>query len=493
MKKTILITILMLTIEQVLPFCGLYVAKADAALFNNKSEIILVRDGRRTVITMSNDFQGDVKDFAMVVPVPEILRERDIRIVEGDLFSKLDAYSSPRLVEYYDQDPCPREIVQYDMDVEDEVLEMAPRMLTSPTEAFSHDLGVTVEAIYQKGEYDILILSATESSGLKKWLLREGYKIPVTADAVLEPYIKSEMKFFVVKVNLAEKFNIGFDYLRPLQIEFESDKFMLPIRLGMANADGAQDMVVYAFTKTGRIETANYRTTKIPTDRNIPLFVKQDFGDFYVDAFGKSYGREGKNSVFLEYAWNVSPQWTGAKCDPCVGQPPIFEDFQQSGANWAGQGGSTVFFTRLHVRYTRDKFPQDLQFIETPNKEHFQGRYILTHPAPSAFDCEAGQSYLHDLQNLRKREVDELVALTGWPAGRYKSYLQEYSSYRKKEENPMKREFDPILKMQNDDGSTSFPRLILACLTVVLLLILGYVAAYKWQMLRSSSIYEHQT
>lgn len=489
MKKTILLTILMLTIEQALPFCGFYVAKADATLFNNKSEVILVRDGRRTVITMSNDFEGDIKDFAMIVPVPEILRERDIRIVERDLFTKLDAYSSPRLVEYYDQDPCPREIVQYDYSHDLNSIEIVEREIQlTPMAMEDQALGVTVEAVYQKGEYDILILSATESSGLKKWLLREGYKIPVTADEVLEPYIKSNMKFFVVKVNLAERFKTGFDYLRPIQIEFESDKFMLPIRLGMANSRGSQDMVVYAFTKTGRIETANYRTTKIPTDRNIPLFVKQEFGDFYVDAFDKSYEREGKNSVFLEYAWNVSPQWTGVKCDPCVGQPPIFSDFQRAGANWARQTGATVFFTRLHVRYTRKKFPQDLQFIETPNKEHFQGRYILTHPAHSAFDCEAGQSYLSDLQNRRKREVDELAALTGWPAGRYSHYLKEYERYIKMEEKQEKRNFGPILKMHDGGGTTNIPELILMGLTVLLLLIIGYTIIFQWQVTRRASI-----
>ena len=55
-------------------FCGFYVARADATLFNDRSEVILVRDGQRTIITMSNDFNGSVTDFAMVVPVPIVLQ-----------------------------------------------------------------------------------------------------------------------------------------------------------------------------------------------------------------------------------------------------------------------------------------------------------------------------------------------------------------------------------------------------------------------------------
>ena len=41
-----------------LAFCGFYVAKADAKLFNKASQVVLVRDGDRTVLTMANDFQG---------------------------------------------------------------------------------------------------------------------------------------------------------------------------------------------------------------------------------------------------------------------------------------------------------------------------------------------------------------------------------------------------------------------------------------------------
>src|SRR5258706_8910175 len=144
-------------------------------------------------------------------------------------------------------------------------------------------LGVSIEASYTVGEYDILILSAKESSGLKTWLSDNGYKIPKGAEEVLEPYIKSNLKFFVVKVNIAEKEKAGLENLRPIQIKFNSPKFMLPIRLCMANAESDQDMIIYAFTREGRIETTNYRTVALPTGKNIPLFVKKNFSNFYTN------------------------------------------------------------------------------------------------------------------------------------------------------------------------------------------------------------------
>lgn len=422
---------------QVHAFCGFYVAKADTKLFNNKSEVILVRDGNRTVITMSNDFKGDVKDFAMVVPVPVVLEEKNIRVVDRAIFDKLDAYSGPRLVEYFDSNPCmpvyeTEDSFQFfgsrEMSVAKSVLEGDKK---------EKDYGVTIEAEYTIGEYDILLLSAKESSGLKSWLTDNGYKIPAQAEEVLEPYIKSQMKFFVVKVNLDDQQG-KFDYLNPIQIEFESDRFMLPIRLGMANANGAQDMIVYAFTKEGRVECTNYRTVKIPTDRNIPLFVQPKFGDFYKDLYDRAYLNEAGTAVFLEYAWNVSPN-AGVKCDPCVSPAPIFQDFAEAGVNWAKDmsAASQVFFTRMHVRYTRNKFPQDLQFQVTPNKENFQARYILTHPASGDFSCDAGQDYLADLGMRRKREVDELTALTGWNSPFGINYIDEYSNRLKEEKSPV--------------------------------------------------------
>src|SRR3954454_21067170 len=87
-------------------FCGFYVAKADTKLFNKASQVVLVRQGDRTVLTMANDFKGDPKEFAVVIPVPTVLQKEQIHIGEKALLDHLDAYSAPRLVEYFDEDPC---------------------------------------------------------------------------------------------------------------------------------------------------------------------------------------------------------------------------------------------------------------------------------------------------------------------------------------------------------------------------------------------------
>src|SRR6185295_10589282 len=91
-------------------FCGFYVAKADTKLFNQASQVVLVRSDDRTVLTMANDFKGDPKEFAIVIPVPTFLKREQIHVAEKALLDHLDAYSSPRLVEYFDENPCERRV-----------------------------------------------------------------------------------------------------------------------------------------------------------------------------------------------------------------------------------------------------------------------------------------------------------------------------------------------------------------------------------------------
>src|SRR3984885_5226418 len=87
-------------------FCGFYVAQADSKLFNKSSKVVLTRDGDQTAITMASDYEGDAKEFALVVPVPTFIERKQIGVVDMKTLDHIDAYSAPRLVEYNDEDPC---------------------------------------------------------------------------------------------------------------------------------------------------------------------------------------------------------------------------------------------------------------------------------------------------------------------------------------------------------------------------------------------------
>lgn len=388
-------------------FCGFYVAKADSQLFNRASQVIIAREGPRTVLTMANDYQGDVKDFALVVPVPVVLQKEQVNVGDRRIVERLDAFSAPRLVEYFDDDPC-RPVYAESREV---MMRSAAPSGAGTERQRDNALGVTIEAKFAVGEYDILILGARESAGLVTWLTQNGYRLPVGARELLQPYIRDRQKFFVARVNLQEAAKNGFAPLRPLQIAFESPRFGLPIRLGMVNAQAEQDLVVYLLTPRGRVETTNYRTVEIPTDKEVPEFVQTEFAKVYPALFARAHQQNGRNAVFLEYAWDAG------NCDPCVVDPPTPAELRQAGVFWLGdrRQPANVFVTRLHLRYGRDRFPEDLQFQETPNQTLFQGRYIIRHPFRGETACANGREYRRQTRARQEKEVQTLARLTGWP------------------------------------------------------------------------------
>jgi len=416
-------------------FCGFYVAKADAKLFNKASKVVVARQAERTAVTMASDYEGELKEFALVIPVPTVVKKEQIKVVDNAVVDHLDAYSAPRLVEYHDEDPC--------RPIPPPMMRMAAPTAMPETAARpkrkADALGVKIEAEYTVGEYDIVILSATQSDGLVTYLNQEGYKIPEGAAPVLGSYIKQNMKFFLARVNLKEQAKSGARYLRPIQVTYDTPKFMLPIRLGTVNANGPQDMIMLFLTEKGRVETTNYRTVRMPSNMDVPIYTRPEFGRFYSAMFDHQVKKDGMKMVYVEYAWDMG--W----CDPCAADPVSDDKLAELGVSWiktaapeanqppAGRPrpgfipprGTNVFVTRLHVRYDGSNFPEDIMFQETADRGNFQGRYVLRHEFKGEAKCQAGDEYRRNLPLRWEKEAATLAHLTGWDIAEIKRRMRE--------------------------------------------------------------------
>src|SRR5207253_10795197 len=122
--------------------------------------------------------------------------------------------------------------------------------------------------------------------------------------------------------------------------------------------------------------------------------------------------KENMSTLFTEYAWDMN--W----CDPCAADPLSRQELRNLGAFWVSNdpnscGAAEVFLTRLHVRYDREHFPDDLVFQETGDRQNFQARYVLRHPFKGTIACAADQ-YLQQLQQRQNQEANNLAQLTGW-------------------------------------------------------------------------------
>jgi len=395
-------------------FCGFYAGEGE--LLNRTSKVVLARNGDRTVLTMVNGYEGDVSEFALVVPIPSFIARENIRVIDPATIDHLDAYTAPRLVEYFDGDPCEKKYYK-----KGAVTKVSPANTDMKLED-AKSLAVTVEAEYAVGEYDVSVLSATQSEGLESWLADRGYGIPNGATEVLAGYIGQGMRFLVAKVNLQEQGKLTARFLRPLQIEFESTNFMLPIRLGTVNAEGQQELLVFTLTAGGRVESSNYRTVKIPANMDLPLYVRDSFDEFYPAMFAQSVKREGMDAVFLEYAWDMN--W----CDPCAANSLTQDELRELGVFWLDARENELeplrkttfsrqlktFVTRLHVRYDAKTFLEDLMLRETDDRKNFQGRYVLRNHWQGRAKCMAGEDYLDSLSLRFEREAQALANLTGW-------------------------------------------------------------------------------
>jgi hypothetical protein len=228
------------------------------------------------------------------------------------------------------------------------------------------------------------------------------------------------MKFFVAKVNIQKvhKDEHGVIVLSPLRFGFDSDELRLPVRLGLLNANGKQDLIVYILHPEKRFEVANYPNVFIPTNLEVADEVRKNFAAFYAELFDATLTHANGKAIVTEYSWQTT------SCDPCPTPPLEPSDLATLGADVAASnekvsgdqrggyygGFASWVLTRLHTRYDKSTLSEDLIFREgkpmvggranydggagdagaQPSSENnFQGRYIIRHYWTGPVKCNS--------------------------------------------------------------------------------------------------------
>lgn len=310
-------------------FCGFYVSNGSTDLYNNATQVALLRHEQTTVMSMRNNYEGPPEDFAMVVPVPVVLEEEYVKTLEDEVFDRLRTQTAPRLVEYWQQDPCP-EPTRVQKRKARGIGDLSATGATA--ESGGKETGksaVKVEAEFDVGEYEIVILSSEESRALDRWLRDNNYKIPEGAEKYFRPYVEKGSYFFVAKVDVSKvEFEDGEATLSPIRFHYDREDFRLPIRLGLLNSKGTQDLLVHILAKDQRYRVANRPNRTVPTNLPVDESVQSNFGGFYESLFRWTI-EEDPRTVVTEYAWEAG------KCDPCPPRQISADDFVTLGGDVA--------------------------------------------------------------------------------------------------------------------------------------------------------------
>jgi len=234
------------------------------------------------------------------------------------------------------------------------------------------------------------------------------------------------MKFFVAKVDTSKvRFEEGQAMLSPLRFHYDTDTFSLPVRLGLLNSSGTQDLIVHILAREQRYEVANYANVTVPTNLDVTDETRRHFGSFYAALFDRTLERHAR-AVVTEYSWDAG------SCDPCPTPPLRGSDISTLGGDVldqaAGPGGRSAkkgapakkkskrrwgggfVLTRLHARYAKDALGEDLVFraappivggrefladegkLEVGSKpggiNNFQARYAIRHEWTGPITCD---------------------------------------------------------------------------------------------------------
>lgn len=460
--------------------CGCMIARnlgpvatsTGAKITNTATKVVLLRTGDKTTVVMSNDFDGDVQEFGLVIPVPAVVQKRDVKLVDPAIFARLEKATAPRIVRLEEQDPCIGSLWTTGRGAG--VAAMAKdKASDSDEDANAKSLGVVAQAKFAVGEYDVTVLSAEQSTGLLTWLDQNGYRVPKEAADVLESYIKQKSFFLVAKVDARRLSRSGRSFLKPLLVQFDTPKFMLPIRLGMVNNDGLQELLVFTFAD-GRVEPTNYRAAKLDTGHAVPAFVADDADAAFEAIFATATKQNDTRAVFTEWAGMLSTagllpmarkltahqtypdtldRRAVARCPVPPNAKPgdsfqIVKDGQTmqvrpSGADGGGGDGGdseatvaclakvvgeaprarlgarvieeapSMFATRLHFRYDEARFPEDLVLQVTKDKTPIRSKWYARVPWKGEALCTAATKYLAISDEQLEKEIATYAALSG--------------------------------------------------------------------------------
>ncbi|HLV66709.1 MAG TPA: DUF2330 domain-containing protein [Polyangiaceae bacterium] len=312
---------------------GFLAGKTDPDLKTHTTQVVVMKKGEMTAVSVMPDYQGPIEPFAIVLLVPGDVTAARVTTLKREFVDRVDTVSAPRFHEFWEQDPCdpgpPQQEWERSLKVEGGGFLGGGSI--SGGKKTAKELFLDTEAKTKEGEYRFTVLEP--GGDVVGWLGKKGYKAPANAAATVKPYFVQGYRAVIAEVDPKRIELIGGDraVLSPIRFVTEQPFDTIPVKPGQLNSPGKQELLVYVLSD-GRYEVKNYQNQFAPTNVAVDFVVKERMGEFYT-ALHDIILAKNPRTFLTEYAWP-----TDGCGQPCATEPLLIHELLSLGGDAFEEG-----------------------------------------------------------------------------------------------------------------------------------------------------------
>lgn len=293
---------------------GFFATPGGAEATSSETQVAVVSDGAETggqsVVTVMTDYQGPMKPFALVLPVPKDVKLADVKVLKRGALERLEELTAPRFHEFWEMEACEpgeaEQIWERSLSASSDTDFLGGAKMLEGNTAVPKVMRERLDPDFRtEGHgYELFLVE----SDLPGWLKSKELQIPKGVS--LEAHSGVQFLVALVDPKLAELGARGEALLSPIRFSTESP-LVLRETLGLAHVKGAHELLIYVLDAKARTEVANYPNVFPPTNLQVTPAVKERIGDFYV-ALHDQVLKKNPGAFLTEYAWET--QGCGEPC-----------------------------------------------------------------------------------------------------------------------------------------------------------------------------------
>jgi hypothetical protein len=272
----------------------LVVGKAQAARARD-ARIVVMREGERSVITLSAKVDPKAERVAWLFPVTGGPAPTEASLgataLEEKVVRAIASVSGPRVAEYWEQDPCALHTA------------VGPGPSKDPGTSEADDKPAPKRDAAAGAPVVSVLAGSAEAAS--KALKEKGFDLSSTTKKALGAYLDDGGSIVVAELSTS---SLKDGVLPPVRFAVDQRTLTLPSRL--AGADKGTTLDVFVLASGVRFEAEGLPNLAIPTNLDVKPEVKAALGSFY-EALRANTAKKAPGAIVTEYAWRA----TG--CDLC--------------------------------------------------------------------------------------------------------------------------------------------------------------------------------